>query len=55
MDLTEAEGIKKWWQDYTEDLFRKGPHDPDNHNGVITHLKQDFLECKVKWPQEASL
>ena len=43
MDLTEAEGIKKWWQDYTEDLFRKGPHDPDNHNGVITHLKSDIL------------
>ena len=49
MDLTEAEGIKKWWQDYTEDLFRKDPHDPDNHNGVITHLEADIVDCEVKW------
>ena len=53
MDLTEAEGIKKWWQDYTEDLFRKDPHDPDNHNGVITHLEPDILHCKVKWALES--
>ena len=48
MDLTEAEDIKKRWQDYTEELHRKDLHDPDNHNGVITHLEPDILECKVK-------
>ena len=55
MDLTEAEDIKKSWQEYTEELYKKYLHDPDNHNGVITHLKPDILECEVKWPQEASL
>ena len=49
MDLTEAEGIKKRWQEYTEDLYKKDLHDPDNHHGVITHLQQDILECEVKW------
>ena len=49
MDLTEAEGIKKRWQEYTEELYKKGRHDPDNHNGVITHLEPDILECEVKW------
>ena len=48
MDLTVAEDIKKRWQEYTE-LYKKGLHDPDNHNGVITHLEPDILECKVKW------
>ena len=48
MDLTEAEGIKKRWQEYTEELHQKDLHDPDNHNGVITHLKPDILECEVK-------
>ena len=48
MDLTEAEDIKKRWQEYTE-LYKKDLHDPDNHNGVITHLEPDILECKVKW------
>ena len=47
MDLTEAENIKKRWQD-TEELFKKDFHDPDNHNGVITHLEPDILECKIK-------
>jgi len=47
MDLTEAEAIKKRWQEYTE-LCKKGLHDPDNHNGVITHLDPDILECEVK-------
>ena len=47
MDLTEAEDIKKWWQD-TEKLYKKDLHDPDNHDGVITHLEPDILECKVK-------
>ena len=46
--LTEAEDIKKW-QEYTEELYRKDLHDPDNHNGVITHLEPDILECEVKW------
>ena len=54
MDLTKAEDIKKRWQEYTE-LYRKDLHDPDNHDGVITHLEPDILECEVKWPQEASL
>ena len=49
MDLTEAEDIKKRWQEYTEELYRKDLHDPDNHNGVITHLEPDMLECEVKW------
>ena len=49
MDLTEAEDIKKRWQEYTEELYRKDLHDPDNHYGVITHLKPDILECEVKW------
>ena len=48
MDLTEAEDIKRW-QEYTEELYKKDLHDPDNHNGVITHLEPDILECKVKW------
>ena len=47
-DLTEAEDIKKRWQEYTEELYKKGLHDPDNHNGVITHLEPDILECEVK-------
>ena len=49
MDLTEAEDIKKKWQEYTEELYKKDLHDPDNHNGVITHLEPDILECEVKW------
>ena len=49
MDLTEAEDIKKRWQEYTEDLYKKDLHDPDNHDGVITHLEPDILECEVKW------
>ena len=47
--LTEAEDIKKRWQEYTEELYKKDLHDPDNHDGVITHLEPDILECKVKW------
>ena len=49
MDLTEAEDIKKRWQEYTEELYKQDLHDPDNHNGVITHLESDILECEVKW------
>ena len=49
MDLTEAEDIKKRWQEYTEELYKKHLHDPDNHDGVITHLEPDVLECEVKW------
>ena len=49
MDLTEAEDIKKRWQEYTEELYKNDLHDPDNHNGVITHLEPDILECEVKW------
>ena len=49
MDLTEAEDIKKRWQEYTEEVYKKDLHDPDNHNGVITHLEPDILECEVKW------
>ena len=49
MDLTEAEDIKKRWQEYTEELYKTDLHDPDNHDGVITHLEPDILECKVKW------
>ena len=49
MDLTKAEDIKKRWQEYTEELYKKDLHDPDNHKGVITHLDPDILECEVKW------
>ena len=49
MDLTEVEDIKKRWQQYSEKLYRKDLHDPDNHNGKITHLEPDILECEVKW------
>ena len=49
MDLTEAEDIKKRWQEYTGELYKKDLHDPDNHNGVITHLEPDILEWQVKW------
>ena len=48
-DLTEAEDVKKRWEEYTEELYKKDLHDPDNHNGVITHLEPDILECEVKW------
>ena len=48
MDLTEADNIKKRWQEYTEELYKKDLHDPDNHKGVITHLEPDILECEVK-------
>ena len=50
MDLTEAEDIQMRWQEYTEELYKKDLHHPDNHDGVITHLKPDILECEVKWP-----
>ena len=50
MDLTEAEGIKKTWQEYTEELYKKNLHDPDNHDGVITHPEADILECEVSGP-----
>ena len=50
MDLTEAEDIKKRWQEYTEELYKKDLHDPDNHSGVITDLEPDILQCEVKWP-----
>ena len=53
MDLTEAEDIKKRWQEYTEKLYKKELHDPDNHDGVITHLEPDILECEVKWALES--
>ena len=53
MDLTEAEDIKKRWQEYTEELYKKDLHDPDNHDGVITDLEPDILECKVKWALES--
>ena len=49
MDLTEAEDIKKRWQEYTEELYNKDLHDPDNHDGVVTHLDPDILECEVQW------
>ena len=49
MDLTEAEDIKKKWQEYTEELYKKDLHDPENHDGMITHLEPDILECKAKW------
>ena len=53
MDLTEAEDIKKKWQEYTEELYQKDLQDPDTHNGVITHLEPDILECEVKWASES--
>ena len=53
MDLTEAEDIKKRWKEYTEELYKKDLHDPDNHDGVITHLEPDILECEVKWALES--
>ena len=49
MELTEAEDIKKRWQEYTEELYKKDLHNPDNHDGMITHLEPDILECEVKW------
>ena len=52
-ELTEAEEIKKRWQEYTEELYRKGLEDPDNHDGVMTHLKPHILECEVKWALES--
>ena len=52
MDLTEAKDIKKKWQEYTEELYKRGLHDPDNHGGVISHLEPNILECKVKWALE---
>ena len=53
LDLTEAEDIKKRWQEYTEELYKKDLHDPDNHNGEISHLEPDIQECKVKWALES--
>ena len=53
IDLTEAEDIKKRWQEYTKELYKKDLHDPDNHDGVITHHKPDILECEVKWALES--
>ena len=53
MDLTEAEDIKKRWQEYTEELYKKDLHDPDNHDGVIIHLESDILECEVNWALES--
>ena len=52
LDLTEAEDIKKRWQEYTEELYKKDLHDPDNHDGLIAHLEPDILECEVKWALE---
>ena len=54
IDLTEAEDIKKRWQEYTEELYKKDLHDPDRHNDVITHVDPDILEYEVKWTLEAS-
>ena len=54
MDLTEAEDIKKRWQEYTEELYKKDLHNPDNHNGMITHLEPDILECEVRWTLEST-
>ena len=54
MDLKEAEDIKKRWQEYTEELYKKDLHDPDNHDGMITHLEPDILECEVKWALEST-
>ena len=53
MDLTEAEDIKKRWQEYTEELQKEDLHDPDNHSSMITHLESDILECEVKWALES--
>ena len=53
MDLTEVEDMKKRWQEYTEELYKKDLHDPDNHDGVITHQESDILECEVKWALES--
>ena len=53
MDLTESDNIKKRWQEYTEELYKKDIHNPDNHDGVITHLEPDILECEVKWALES--
>ena len=53
MDLKEAEDIKKRWQEYTEELYKKELHNPDNHEGVITHLEPDILECEIKWALES--
>ena len=53
LELTEAEDIKKRWQEYTEELYKKDLHNPDNHGGVITHLEPDILECEVKWALES--
>ena len=53
MDLTEADDIKKRWQEYTEKLYKKDLHDPDNHDGVITHLEPDIPECEVRWALES--
>ena len=53
MDLTEAEDIKKRWQEHTEELYKKYLHNPDNHNGVITHLEPDILECEIRWAIES--
>ena len=53
MDMKEAEDLKKMWQEYTEELYKKDLHDPDNHDGVITHLEPDILECEVKWALES--
>ena len=53
MDLTEAEDIKNRWQEYTEELYKNDLNDPDNHDGVITHLEPDILECQVKWALES--
>ena len=53
MDLREAEDIKKRWQEYTEELYKNDPHDQDNHDGMITRLEPDMLECEVKWTLES--
>ena len=53
MDLIKAEDIKKRWQEYTKELYKKDLHDPDNHDGVMTHLEPDILECEVKWALES--
>ena len=55
MDLKEAKDIQKRWQEYTEELYKKDLHDPDNNDGVITHLEPDILECEVKWALKTSL
>ena len=55
MDLTETEDVKKRWKEYTEELYKKDLHYPDNHDGVTTHLETSILECEVKWALEASL